>query len=82
MREDKKSVIVSVQDFGMGIPKNKQKHIFEKYYRVSEEGEQKGKGFGLGLYITSEIIKRHNGNIWVESAKGKGSTFYFTLPLS
>ncbi|HVF69320.1 MAG TPA: GAF domain-containing protein [Xanthomonadales bacterium] len=87
-KEDKKAVTVSVQDFGMGIPKAKQKHIFEKYFRVSDTGEQTGIGFGLGLYISAEIIKQHNGKIWVESegsgkslpAGRQGSTFCFTIP--
>ena len=74
-------VIISVQDFGIGIPNKKQKNIFDKYFQVTEKGEEGKKGFGLGLYITAEIIRQHNGKIWVESTKGKGSTFYFTLPI-
>lgn len=80
-QENKDSVTVSVQDFGMGITKSQQKNIFDKYFQVTENGDEGKKGFGLGLYISSEIVKRHNGKMWVESTKGKGSTFYFTLPL-
>lgn len=78
---NKKSVTVSIQDFGLGIPKSKQKHVFDKYFQVNEDSEVGKHGFGLGLYITSEIVKRHGGEIWVESSKDKGSTFYFSLPL-
>jgi signal transduction histidine kinase len=74
-------VTVSVQDFGIGIPKSKQKNIFDKYFQIDGRSEVGKHGFGLGLYITSEIIKRHGGEIGVESDKGKGSTFYFTLPI-
>ncbi|HVF69937.1 MAG TPA: ATP-binding protein [Xanthomonadales bacterium] len=79
---NKNTVTVSIQDFGRGIPQVKQKHVFDKYFQVSEKSDDGKKGFGLGLYITSEIVKRHKGKIWVESTKGKGSTFYFTLPLN
>lgn len=75
-----KALIISVQDFGIGISKSKIGKIFERFYRVEKDG-RKSSGFGLGLFISSEIIKRHGGKIWVESEEGKGSTFYFTLPL-
>jgi PAS domain S-box-containing protein len=73
-------VVVSVQDFGIGIAKDEQKKIFERLYQVSGDKEKTFPGFGMGLYISREIIRRHRGHIWVESEKGKGSTFYFTLP--
>jgi signal transduction histidine kinase len=79
--KENRYVVVGVQDFGIGIPKDKQKHIFKKYYRT-ENGERKAEGMGLGLYICHEIIKMHNGKTWLESKEGKGSTFYFALPLS
>lgn len=72
---------VSIQDFGIGISDSKQQHVFKKYFQVTEKGEEGKKGFGLGLYIIAEIIKRHKGKIWVESKKGKGSIFYFSLPI-
>jgi len=78
--------IVSVQDFGMGIAKKDHNTIFERFYRGTGmndfEKSEKTKGFGLGLYISAEIIRKHDGKIWVESVPDKGSTFYFTLPLS
>jgi two-component system, sensor histidine kinase and response regulator len=70
---------ISVIDFGIGIPDAKQKKIFEKFYRV-EEASKKFQGLGIGLYISSEIIKRHNGRFGVESVERKGSRFWFTLP--
>jgi len=79
-------VIVAVEDFGIGIPMSAQDKIFERFFQVSDSGEQAMPagdtypGLGLGLYISSEIVKRHGGRIWVESEVGKGSTFYFTLP--
>jgi two-component system sensor histidine kinase VicK len=71
---------VSVIDRGQGIAADKIPHIFDRYYRVDSSGSQYS-GLGLGLYICAEIIKKHNGAIGAESALGKGSTFWFTLPL-
>ncbi|MFD2146951.1 ATP-binding protein [Mucilaginibacter antarcticus] len=70
----------SVTDHGPGIPAHKLPHLFDRYYRVDSGGHQYS-GLGLGLYICSEIIKRHGGTIGVESNHGKGSTFWFTLPI-
>jgi signal transduction histidine kinase len=78
---DSKQVQVAVTDFGIGIPKSKQEHIFQMFYRV-EESELHFQGLGIGLHVSNEIIKRHSGKLWVESDEGKGSTFYFTLPLN
>lgn len=72
-------VIVGIKDYGIGIPKDKINRLFTRFYRV-EESAQQFSGLGIGLYISSEIVKRHGGDIWVESTEGKGSTFYFTLP--
>ncbi|MFD2164331.1 PAS domain-containing protein [Paradesertivirga mongoliensis] len=71
---------VSVQDFGIGIAKEKASHIFDRFYRVDNSGVQFS-GLGLGLYISSEIIRRHNGEIGVQSEPGKGSTFWFSIPV-
>jgi len=65
----------------MGIPKEQQNMIFERFYRVQTKNKKKVEGLGLGLYISHEIIKEHRGKMWVESKFGKGSTFCFTLPL-
>ncbi len=80
IQKEKNNAKVMVQDFGIGISEEKSKKIFEKYFRVEEERDVEH-SLGLGLYISSEIIKRHEGAIGVESVIGKGSTFYFTLPL-
>ncbi|HZS77096.1 MAG TPA: ATP-binding protein [Ktedonobacteraceae bacterium] len=76
------AVITSVQDYGMGIPKEKQSHIFERFFRVEGDERSTYPGLGLGLYIAAEFVKRHHGSIWVESEEGKGSTFSFSLPLT
>lgn len=81
LQNDKKNAIVSVQDFGFGIDKREQKKVFKRFYRTTDKQEMNVTGFGLGLYIASEIVKAHRGKIWLESARGKGSTFYFTLPI-
>lgn len=75
------SVNVSVQDFGLGIPKEEQGKVFERFFRVRGKKEKDIAGLGLGLYISFEIITQHKGKIWVESKLGKGSTFYFSLPV-
>ncbi|QKJ31022.1 PAS domain S-box protein [Mucilaginibacter mali] len=74
-------VQVSVKDEGMGIKPNDMPHLFDRYYRVNSEHTRNISGFGIGLYLSAEIIHRHDGRIWAESEKGVGSTFYFTLPL-
>jgi PAS domain S-box-containing protein len=74
-------VKVSVTDTGPGVIPDKLGHLFDRYYRVEGNGIQ-GSGLGLGLYISSEIIKKHNGEIGVDSELGKGTTFWFTLPVS
>ena len=70
---------VAVIDSGPGIDEEKSLHLFDRYYRVDSEGSQYS-GLGLGLYISSEIIKKHKGEIGVESKPGAGSEFWFTIP--
>jgi two-component system CheB/CheR fusion protein len=70
---------VCVRDFGIGIPPDKVDQIFDRFYRV-EESSQNFAGLGLGLFISSEIIKRHHGEIGVYRNEDVGSTFWFTLP--
>jgi PAS domain S-box-containing protein len=76
------SVQVSVQDFGLGVPKEQEEKIFERFFQVSRPLSHTYPGLGLGLYISKEIINRHGGKLWVRSIYGKGSTFYFTLPVA
>jgi len=73
-------VIVSIQDFGIGIEKDQLDKLFDRFYRVDNTGT-KFEGLGLGLYVASEILTRHKGNFWIESEIGKGSTFFFRLPV-
>lgn len=77
---EKDKILVSVRDFGIGISKKDQERIFDRFFRAEGKNESTFPGFGIGLYIASEIIKRHNGEIGVISEHGKGSEFYFTLP--
>ncbi|WP_175634430.1 PAS domain-containing sensor histidine kinase [Pedobacter ghigonis] len=73
-------IIVSVEDEGIGIKENNIPKLFDRFFRVDSVVTKTISGFGVGLYICAEIIKRHEGKIWVESKFGKGSTFYFSLP--
>lgn len=73
---------VCIQDFGVGIPKEKKEKVFERFFRISGPGKETFPGLGLGLYISSEIVKRLGGKMWVESKAGIGSKFYFTLPIN
>jgi PAS domain S-box-containing protein len=70
---------VGVKDFGLGIAPEKLDLIFSRYYRVDDHNA-KVSGLGIGLFLSHEIITKHNGTIWAESEIGKGSTFWFTLP--
>lgn len=74
--------LVSIKDEGRGIQQADLPKLFERFYRVENNEYRHVAGFGIGLYLCCEIIKRHDGNIWAESGAGKGSTFYFTLPLA
>ena len=75
-------VLVSVSDMGIGIKPKDQEKIFQRFYRVDDEDMKHVSGFGIGLYLSSEIIHRHKGKIGVKSTEGTGSTFYFSLPLA
>lgn len=78
---DKKEVILSIQDFGVGIAMEEQNNIFKQFHRISGPMQHTYPGLGLGLYIAAEIIKQLKGKIWVESELGNGSTFYVSLPI-
>lgn len=75
-------IIVSIRDFGMGIKTEDIDHLFDRYYRVKNKGMENIAGFGIGLYLSAEIVQRHYGRIWAESIWGEGSTFHFSLPIN
>ena len=74
--------VVSVRDHGLGIPHERQSRIFERFYRAHAGTDQDYGGLGIGLDVSREIVARHGGRIWFESAPGEGSTFSFSLPLA
>jgi signal transduction histidine kinase len=78
-RED--TIQVSVSDTGCGIKKGNLPRLFHEFEQLETTGVKKTRGTGLGLAIAKEIITRHNGETWAESEVGKGSTFFFTLPM-
>jgi PAS domain S-box-containing protein len=80
INHDDERATVCVRDFGIGVNPQKLPHLFDRYYRVDAFGHQFS-GLGLGLYISSEIITRHNGKIGVDSNVGSGSNFWFTIPI-
>ncbi|MEO3407518.1 ATP-binding protein [Mucilaginibacter sp. CAU 1740] len=73
---------VSVSDEGQGIAPNDAEKIFDRYYRVENRSMREIAGFGIGLYLCAEIVRRHHGRIWVASELQKGSTFYFAIPVT
>lgn len=77
-----KEAMVSVKDEGMGVKPQDLPKLFDRYYRVESEHTRHISGFGVGLYLSAEIVRQHGGRIWAESEKGVGSTFHFTLPLA
>jgi len=75
--------LVSVKDHGVGIPKERQPHIFEPFYEAVPSGVLGYSGVvALSLYLSKLAVERHKGRIWFESEEGKGSTFFFSLPLA
>lgn len=78
--ETNKHIIISISDEGLGIPRKDIKKVFDRFYRVDKARSRKQGGTGLGLSISKEIVEQHKGRIWVNSAEGRGSTFYISLP--
>jgi K+-sensing histidine kinase KdpD len=79
-QEEAVSILVSVTDQGVGIPKDEIANVFDKYFRARSQKESKMEGLGLGLAIVKNIVEQHGGSVRVESKEGQGSTFFFTLP--
>lgn len=75
-------ILFQVKDRGRGIPEDKLETIFDRFQQVDASNSRNQGGTGLGLAICRSIVQQHGGNIWVESTLGRGSTFYFTLPIS
>ncbi|MGF7042618.1 sensor histidine kinase [Mucilaginibacter lappiensis] len=82
IRTNDNYVQVEIQDHGIGIKPADQKQIFNRFYRAKQVTNIPVKGYGIGLYLTKQIIKQHHGDIWLTSEFNKGSKFYFTLPYS
>ncbi len=76
-----KEVVVSVKDSGVGIAEEQKKRVFTKFFRGTNVIKMETDGSGLGLFITKNIIVSHDGRIWFESKPGKGTTFYFAIPI-
>jgi signal transduction histidine kinase len=79
--EKDRNVYLGVKDSGVGIPEEDQKYIFRKFFRSESAMRHQTQGSGLGLFIAKSIIESHKGKIGFDSQKGKGSTFWFTLPI-
>ena len=74
-------MVFEVTDTGVGISPMDQPQLFGKFYRGGQKTDQESSGSGLGLAIVRSIAERHGGKVWVESNLGKGSTFYFAVPI-
>jgi len=81
LKSIEKEIEFSIEDTGIGIPKNQQENIFKKFFRGSNAVKVETTGNGLNLFVVKSIIEAHNGKIWFQSKEGEGSTFYFNLPL-
>jgi two-component system phosphate regulon sensor histidine kinase PhoR len=84
VRRDGEEVVTSVQDHGVGVPRDAHDRVFERFYKVDRARlrAEAGGGTGLGLAIARHVVEQHGGRIWVESVEGSGSTFSFALPVA
>ena len=80
VRRQADEVLVNITDYGQGIAPDDVSRLFQRFYRVKDE--RRLEGIGLGLYITKQLVEAHGGRVWVASEVGKGSTFFFTLPVA
>jgi K+-sensing histidine kinase KdpD len=81
VRADQVEVILSVRDFGSGLPANDLDRVFDKFYRVDNSDSQAVYGYGLGLYICRRLIEAQGGRIWAENAPEGGAIFSFARPV-
>ncbi|MBU2635168.1 HAMP domain-containing histidine kinase, partial [Patescibacteria group bacterium] len=79
--KEKDKVLFAIKDSGVGIPQKDQKYIFQKFFRAENISKERTRGSGLGLYVCKSILDKLGGQIWFKSQLGKGTTFYFTLPI-
>ena len=82
LEQQEEKIKLIIKDKGIGIPKEQQKRVFERFFRAKNALKKITEGSGLGLFITHNIVEAHNGDIWFESKEGQGTTFYITLPIS
>jgi signal transduction histidine kinase len=82
MENEPNMLVCSIMDTGMGIPKDQEGQIFEKFFRGSNVSKVESVGSGLGLYIAKAFVEASGGKIWFKSILGKGTTFYFSLPIA
>ena len=80
LMETNDSVVLSISDEGLGIPKRDLANVFDRFFRVDKARARSMGGTGLGLAISKEVVQQHKGKIWAESTEGKGTTFYISLP--
>nr|WP_276897999.1 ATP-binding protein [Pedobacter kyonggii] len=78
---NERDFIISVKDYGMGIPESDREKLFELFYRVERKKQDTISGFGIGLYLSGEVVRLHGGRIWLESEEHVGSTFFFSIPI-
>ena len=81
LRREDDRIILQVTDTGIGIPRNHQGRIFDRFYQVDGSSKRRYDGMGLGLALVKEVIEAHGGTVAVESIVDKGSTFIVTLPI-
>lgn len=82
VKEAGNHLLISVSDWGIGIPKDELTRIFDRFYRVDNRDSKEMYGYGLGLYMTKKLVEEQGGRIWVESVSSAGSQFYFTVPIA
>ncbi|PIR96752.1 MAG: hypothetical protein COT91_04985 [Candidatus Doudnabacteria bacterium CG10_big_fil_rev_8_21_14_0_10_41_10] len=81
VKRTQKEVVCSISDSGLGIPIDQQDGIFQKFYRGGNAAKVQPDGTGLGLFIAKSFVEAHKGKIWFESEEGRGTSFYFSLPI-
>ena len=74
-------VMISVSDHGIGVPEDKREKVFERFFQVQDSDHHSTPGLGLGLFIASQVVEAHGGEIWCEGRPGGGSIFRFALPV-